>query len=85
MNKTWQLFYFSHRVLGALVIVAGLYLVVWGKSKDHKLSTLSVEEDIAQQKQIMGKEIEENNCHKVITIKASDDGGDKRNQTADVC
>ncbi|PWA93998.1 Drug/metabolite transporter [Artemisia annua] len=74
------------RVLGAMVIVAGLYLVVWGKSKDHKLSTLSVEEDVAQQKQIMGKECEENNCHNVITIKASDDGvGDKRNQTADVC
>ncbi|GJU34148.1 WAT1-related protein [Tanacetum coccineum] len=24
-------------VLGAIVIVAGLYLVIWGKSKDHKL------------------------------------------------
>ncbi|GJY60128.1 WAT1-related protein, partial [Tanacetum coccineum] len=62
------------RVLGAIVIVAGLYLVVWGKSKDHKLSTLSVEGDIAQQKKIMGNDCEENNCHKVITIKVSDDG-----------
>ncbi|PWA47792.1 Drug/metabolite transporter [Artemisia annua] len=56
------------RVLGAIVILAGLYLVVWGKSKDEKLPTLSVEQDIAQQKQIMGKECDENNCHKVITI-----------------
>lgn len=73
------------RVLGAIVIVAGLYMVVWGKSKDHKLSSLSIDEQIPQEKQLFGKESEENCCHKVITIKASDGAFDKQKQTADVC
>ena len=29
----------SYRVIGALIIAVGLYLVVWGKSKDHKDKT----------------------------------------------
>ncbi|KAF8006329.1 hypothetical protein BT93_K0583 [Corymbia citriodora subsp. variegata] len=32
---------FLGRVVGAIVIVAGLYLVVWGKSKDYKSSSPS--------------------------------------------
>lgn len=73
---------YSHRVLGAIVIVAGLYMVVWGKSKDKELS---IGEQIAPEKQIVDKESEENCCHKVITIKTSDVVCDKHNQTADVC
>ncbi|CAH1441907.1 WAT1-related protein At2g37460 [Lactuca sativa] len=80
------------RVIGAIVIVAGLYLVVWGKSKDTKLSSLPIDEQIAQEKKIMGIELEceENCCHKV-TIKVSngdmctnDKVCEKNNQTGDV-
>ncbi|KAJ0511448.1 putative EamA domain-containing protein [Helianthus annuus] len=66
------------RVLGAVVIVIGLYMVVWGKSNDHKLPPLEPE------KQISGKESETNCNDKVITIKSSDEVCDKRSQTADV-
>ncbi|KAI3677101.1 hypothetical protein L1987_86721 [Smallanthus sonchifolius] len=72
------------RVLGAIVIVAGLYMVVWGKSKDHKLSPVSVGEHIAPEKQILGTESAENCSDKVITIQSSDGVCDKHNQTADV-
>ncbi|KAI3683759.1 hypothetical protein L1987_84274 [Smallanthus sonchifolius] len=65
------------RVLGAVVIVAGLYMVVWGKSKDN--------EQISPEKQILDKESEENCCHKVIIIKSSDGACEKHNQAADVC
>ncbi|KAJ9559034.1 hypothetical protein OSB04_013648 [Centaurea solstitialis] len=80
------------RVIGAVVIVVGLYLVVWGKSKDNKLSSLSIGEAIAPEKQIPVKESEENSCNKVVTIKASDEVTstnyrvcDKHSQTADLC
>ncbi|KAJ9555046.1 hypothetical protein OSB04_009660 [Centaurea solstitialis] len=59
------------RVIGAIAIVTGLYLVVWGKSKDDdKLSS----EKMVHEKQLMKKELEEN-CHdnKVINIQASDE------------
>ncbi|XP_071719337.1 WAT1-related protein At2g37460-like [Rutidosis leptorrhynchoides] len=73
------------RVLGALVIVAGLYLVVWGKSKDHKLSSVIIgEEQIVPEKKIIDKVSEENCCHEVITIKATNGVLDKHNQTADL-
>ncbi|CAI9268143.1 unnamed protein product [Lactuca saligna] len=80
------------RVIGAIVIVAGLYLVVWGKSKDTKLSSLPIDEQIAQEKKLKGIELEceENCCHKV-TIKVSngdmctnDKVCEKNNQTGDV-
>ncbi|KAG9149680.1 hypothetical protein Leryth_012405 [Lithospermum erythrorhizon] len=35
---------FLGRVLGAIVIVTGLYLVVWGKSKDYKTSPIDDQE-----------------------------------------
>ncbi|KAK1426119.1 hypothetical protein QVD17_14788 [Tagetes erecta] len=68
------------RVLGAIVIVAGLYMVVWGKSKDYKL------EHVLPEKQISDKEYEENCSDKVITIKTSDGVCEKHDhdQTADV-
>ncbi|XP_024986397.1 WAT1-related protein At2g37460-like [Cynara cardunculus var. scolymus] len=56
------------RVIGAIVIVTGLYLVVWGKNKDDKIPS----EQMVAEKQIMEKELEENCYDKVITIQASD-------------
>ncbi|KAF5823550.1 putative EamA domain-containing protein [Helianthus annuus] len=71
------------RVLGAIVIVAGLYMVVWGKSKDKELPT---DGKVAPEEQILDKESEQNDCHKIITIIKSADGVcDKDNQTVDVC
>nr|XP_043626189.1 WAT1-related protein At2g37460-like [Erigeron canadensis] len=60
------------RVIGAIVIVTGLYLVVWGKSKDDNVQSVPIiGEQIAPDKQILDKEFERNSSHKVITIKAS--------------
>ncbi|KAJ6922301.1 WAT1-related protein [Populus alba x Populus x berolinensis] len=39
------------RILGAIVIVAGLYLVVWGKSKDYKTSSPPADEQTIPVKQ----------------------------------
>ncbi|KAI7753219.1 hypothetical protein M8C21_016041 [Ambrosia artemisiifolia] len=72
------------RVLGAFVIVVGLYMVVWGKANDHKHPSFSIGEHIAPEKQILGKESDENCNDKVITIKPSDEVCVKHNQTADV-
>ncbi|KAK1429327.1 hypothetical protein QVD17_11534 [Tagetes erecta] len=58
------------RVIGAIVIVVGLYLVVWGKSKDQDVETLP----------IGAQEMEENCNDKIITIKTSDGASDHHNQ-----
>ncbi|XP_023739387.1 WAT1-related protein At2g37460 [Lactuca sativa] len=61
------------RVIGAIVIVAGLYLVVWGLSKDTKHPSVPIDEKIiALEEQMPGKECEDSHYHKVITVKASD-------------
>ncbi|KAI3738401.1 hypothetical protein L2E82_28431 [Cichorium intybus] len=72
------------RVIGAIVIVVGLYLVVWGKSKDTKLSTLPIGEQIALEKQII-TECEEDCCHKVTVKVSNDKVSEKNNQRGDVC
>ncbi|KAI3498613.1 hypothetical protein L1887_34390 [Cichorium endivia] len=73
------------RVIGAIVIVAGLYLVIWGKSKDTKLSTLPIGEQIALEKQII-TEYEEDCCHKVtVKVSKEDKVCEKNNQRGDVC
>lgn len=64
------------RVMGAMVIVAGLYLVIWGKSKDYKSESLITDEQTTQAKQLTDRG---NNgdlvpCHGVITINASNEG-----------
>ncbi|KAJ9555047.1 hypothetical protein OSB04_009661 [Centaurea solstitialis] len=51
------------RVIGAIVIVTGLYFVVWGKSKD--------DHNVSSEQMIPEKEFEEICCDKVITIQAS--------------
>ncbi|KAJ0735858.1 putative protein kinase-like domain superfamily [Helianthus annuus] len=61
------------RVLGAVVIVAGLYMVVWDKSNGHKLPSISIHEHIAREKQIVGNKSEENCGDEVITINSSDE------------
>lgn len=64
------------RVIGAIVIVAGLYLVVWGKSKDYKSPSPSIDE-LTKPPQIMTRKCnkdEENSYQKVITINASTEG-----------
>lgn len=48
---------FLGRVLGAIVIILGLYLVVWGKSKDYDSSSSITKEDTLPAKQT----IDENN------------------------
>lgn len=58
------------RVIGAIVIVAGLYLVVWGKSKDYKSESLPIDDKKAENSQQI---IEANNNNvekhqKFITI-----------------
>ncbi|KAJ0088878.1 hypothetical protein Patl1_31936 [Pistacia atlantica] len=35
------------RVIGAIIVVAGLYLVVWGKSKDYASPSTSIDEKIS--------------------------------------
>ncbi|KAH8506188.1 hypothetical protein H0E87_013132 [Populus deltoides] len=47
-NLTNLIFY---RILGAIIIVAGLYLVVWGKSKDYKTSSPPADEQTIPVKQ----------------------------------
>ncbi|CAL5334907.1 unnamed protein product [Camellia sinensis] len=79
------------RILGAIVIVAGLYFVVWGKSKDYDSLFPLTDNQTAPAKQTMDQD---NNgdgisCHEIITIDASNKGtmtievqkSDKGNQT----
>lgn len=43
-----------YRVIGAIVIVAGLYFVVWGKSKDYESRSPSTDGQMIQEKQTTG-------------------------------
>ncbi|AEC09403.1 WAT1-related protein [Arabidopsis thaliana] len=57
------------RVLGAVVICAGLYLVIWGKGKDYKYnSTLQLDDESAQPKLELSGNGKDNVDHEVITI-----------------
>ncbi|GLT92493.1 hypothetical protein SLE2022_103280 [Rubroshorea leprosula] len=46
---------FLGRVTGAIIIIVGLYLVLWGKSKDYRFSSPSMEEEIQASEQKTGK------------------------------
>ncbi|KAJ0594480.1 putative EamA domain-containing protein [Helianthus annuus] len=72
------------RVLGGVVIVVGLYMVVWGKSKEHKDPSISMHEHTTPENQILGKESETNCNDQVIAIKTSDEICDKHDKTAHV-
>ncbi|ESW34666.1 hypothetical protein PHAVU_001G170400 [Phaseolus vulgaris] len=58
------------RAVGAIVIILGLYLVVWGKSKDYGSSSAITEEDIFSAKQTVEKSNgkEEHSNFEVITL-----------------
>ncbi|XP_041025930.1 WAT1-related protein At2g37460-like [Juglans microcarpa x Juglans regia] len=72
------------RILGAIIIVVGLYLVVWGKSKDYKLSSTpyTKEQTAVPEKKIIinadssGKE---NFNPEVVAIDVSGYGGENGN------
>ncbi|KAJ0877003.1 putative EamA domain-containing protein [Helianthus annuus] len=80
--------YLGRRVLGAVVIVVGLYMVDWGKSKEqeHKDPSISIDEHTTPENQILGEESETNCNDQVIAIKTSDEICDEHDeiQPADV-
>lgn len=65
-----------YRVIGAIVIVLGLYLVVWGKSKDYHLPIPNIKEAILSIEQIpnKGNPGKEQSTHEVITVGDSEVG-----------
>lgn len=58
------------RLIGAVVIVAGLYLVVWGKGKDYKSSPAPTDEPKALLTKFVdpGGNGKENYSHEMITV-----------------
>ncbi|XP_044473286.1 WAT1-related protein At2g37460-like [Mangifera indica] len=62
------------RVIGAIIVVAGLYLVVWGKSKDYASSSTSIDEKIpsAAEQVAADSNIEESSDHEAIIIDMCD-------------
>ncbi|VFQ88404.1 unnamed protein product [Cuscuta campestris] len=63
------------KVLGATVIIVGLYLVVWGKSKDTTTSGQSKEEDI--NKEFTSTKSSNNIANNKPRLDAHDDDGDR--------
>ena len=61
-----------YRVVGATIIIVGLYLVVWGKSKDYKTTTPTIDEP----KQITDPATtgKDNSNHQIITINTPEEG-----------
>lgn len=60
---------FFGRVLGAVVICAGLYLVIWGKGKDYKYASTPLTNDESTQPKLELSGIGKDNIdHEVITI-----------------
>ncbi|KAK7267539.1 hypothetical protein RIF29_20215 [Crotalaria pallida] len=65
-------------VIGAIVIVLGLYLVVWGKSKDYDQPSQIIKEAISSAEQIQDEGMakkEHINTQKVVTIGNSGEVG----------
>ncbi|XP_048634525.1 WAT1-related protein At2g37460 isoform X2 [Brassica napus] len=57
------------RVLGAAVICAGLYLVIWGKGKDYEFSSMpQLNDESTQPKLELSRNGEDSVNHEVITI-----------------
>lgn len=61
---------FVYRVIKALVIIAGLHLVVWGKSKDYKSGSLTTHKRKAAhfEQMIEASNNNDEETNKVITI-----------------
>ncbi|KAJ7977078.1 WAT1-related protein [Quillaja saponaria] len=73
------------RVIGAIVIVVGLYLVVWGKSRDYNSpSPLPYNDRISPDKKIINVDNvrKENNDHEIITITNSGGGNTTQDEQA---
>lgn len=68
MKKLTEMIFY--RVIGAIIIIGGLYLVVWGKSKDHKSPSPSTDEQIppAEQTKDAGGNGKETFGHEVKII-----------------
>ncbi|XP_030542564.1 WAT1-related protein At2g37460-like [Rhodamnia argentea] len=68
---------FLGRVIGAVVIVAGLYLVVWGKSKDYASSSSLLDKQKALPTNLddPGGNGKENSSHEIIKISTCNDKG----------
>lgn len=57
-------------MIGAIVIILGLYLVVWGKSNDYNSPTSPITEEIISPAKVTAESNgkEEHSNHEVITI-----------------
>ena len=73
---------YIYRVIGAIVIVAGLYFVVWGKSKEYKSGSPSTDGQMVQDKQMTdaSSDSNENSTPEVITLNVSSRGGATRDE-----
>ncbi|KAG5154765.1 hypothetical protein JHK82_012734 [Glycine max] len=63
-------------VMGAMLIVGGLYMVLWGKSKEMKKANLSVSSEINQEHEatevvVMSTTINDDNCDRVNNTDAN--------------
>ncbi|XP_021289378.1 WAT1-related protein At2g37460 [Herrania umbratica] len=58
------------RVIGAIIIIVGLYLVLWGKSKEYKSPPPLIQQQIEPAKIDMAKEEKESFDHQAIIIDA---------------
>lgn len=68
-NYYHWIFCFFGRVLGAAVICAGLYLVIWGKGKDYEFSSMpQLNDESTQPKLELSRNGEDSVNHEVITI-----------------
>lgn len=59
-----------YRIIGAVIIIGGLYLVVWGKSNDHTSPSTSTDEHLpaAEQTKDTGSNPKENFGHAVTKL-----------------
>jgi len=39
---------YAHRIIGAILIIAGLYLVLWGKSEEAKFAKAAIQSSPAE-------------------------------------
>ncbi|KAJ7972514.1 WAT1-related protein [Quillaja saponaria] len=72
------------RVIGAIVIIGGLFLVVWGKSRDYNSPTRLFDDHISPAKEIVdvGNIRKENPDHEIITITTSGGGNIAQDELA---
>ncbi|CAA3012647.1 WAT1-related At2g37460-like [Olea europaea subsp. europaea] len=65
---------FLGRVVGAIVIVMGLYLVIWGKKKDYKSQRIEEEAIPVKQMTEIDNNGNEHSIHEVVNINLSKEG-----------